>query len=80
MTATTETYWSIHGIITRFTGGSVKCTVDFITSNSTLKATTDYSNPTVTLSSPLTLEVTGSATSANEVKFEMGSIEWKPMQ
>ncbi len=77
---TTTDYWSLHGVISRLTSTHVKCTVDFITSNAVLRATTKYTSVGATYTSPATLEVTGNGAFANDVVFQMGSTEWKPVQ
>lgn len=77
---TTTQYWSIHGVITRTGATTQKCTVDFISSDAALRSSTFYITAAETLSGNVTLDIRGKGTNANDVVFQMGSIEWKSAQ
>lgn len=67
---TSATKWSLRGTITRSTATVQKCEATLATSSSVLRADVGYTTATETLSSAVSLSVTGNGTNASDVVGE----------
>lgn len=70
--------WAIEGVVMRTGAATQKCIVKISTSSATLVSTADYATAAETLSSPVTLKVTGAGTNANDVVGEVWKVKFLP--
>lgn len=75
---TTAESWVLHGTITRSGNASQKCNVTITTSSSVLVAKAVYTAATESLSSSVTLTITGQGTNASDVVGERFKVIKQP--
>jgi len=71
--------WCVTGGVIRTGAATQKAWVRFSSSNTLLTSSTDYTTPTMTLSSNQTLKLTGEATSNDDIKQELLTINYLPV-
>lgn len=76
--ATTTAYdFSIRGLIMRVSATSQKC-ITVMDTTQELFVITDYATTAETLSSAVTLKLTGQGVATNDINFELGRVMWRP--
>jgi len=70
--------WTAEVRVYRTGAATQKAIVKFQSTNAAITSTVDYTTPAQTLSGTVVFEVTGEATSNNEVLFEMGEVSYLP--